>query len=56
MFRPSIRAKALSYRFGADVTQPFRVDTVGADYAASLMSPCIVIKGDLFSSDQIPPC
>jgi hypothetical protein len=26
MFCSSIRAKALSYRFGGNVTQPFRVD------------------------------
>jgi len=31
MFRPRIRAKALSYRFGGNVTQPFRVDPGSAD-------------------------
>jgi hypothetical protein len=45
MFRPSIRAEALSYRFGGDVTQPFRVDPGSAGYAASFMPPCIKKRG-----------
>jgi hypothetical protein len=43
IFHPRIRAKALSYRFGGDVTQPFRVDAGMADYAAPFMSPFITM-------------